>query len=108
MSLVEKNGSSGLLTRSDTNRAVKPQNISRCFKFRIYEEEGLYYSCRGYCKADLCLCFHLCKKPVFSRRGSYGLLESYLWGTVRDLTQTLLYSKLAGSLLIRVYEVEHF
>ena len=42
--------------------------------------EGLYYSCsenkgadqlRGYREADLRLCFRICKKPVFSRRGSY-------------------------------------
>ena len=25
---------------------------------------------RGYCEADLRLCFRICKKPVFSRRGS--------------------------------------
>ena len=26
---------------------------------------------RGYREADLRLCFRICKKPVFSRRGSY-------------------------------------
>ena len=40
----------------------------------------MYYLCsenkgadqlRGYREADLHLCFHICKKPVFSRRGSY-------------------------------------
>ena len=39
----------------------------------------LYYPCsenkgadqlRGYREADLRLCFRICKKPVFSRRGS--------------------------------------
>ena len=46
--------------------------------------EGLYYLCsenkgtdqlRGYCEADLRLCFRIGKKPVFARRGSfdYGL-----------------------------------
>ena len=39
----------------------------------------MYYLCsenkgadqlRGYCEADLRLCFRICKKPVFSRRGS--------------------------------------
>ena len=39
----------------------------------------LYYLCsenkgadqlRGYPEADLCLCFRICKNPVFSRRGS--------------------------------------
>ena len=41
--------------------------------------EGLYYPCsenkgadqlRGYREADLRLCFRICKKPVFSQRGS--------------------------------------
>ena len=27
---------------------------------------------RGYREADLRLCFRMCKRPVFSRRGSYG------------------------------------
>ena len=27
---------------------------------------------RGYCEADLRLCFRICQKPVFSRRGSYS------------------------------------
>ena len=51
-------------------------------KFRISVEEGLYYPCgknkgadqlRGYREADLRLCFRICKKPVFSRRGSLVL-----------------------------------
>ena len=29
---------------------------------------------RGYRKADLRLCFRICKKPVISRRGSYNLI----------------------------------
>ena len=42
--------------------------------------EGLYYLCsenksadqlRGYHEADLRLCFRICKKPVFSRCGSF-------------------------------------
>ena len=42
--------------------------------------EGLYYPCSenkgadqlcGYREADLRLCFRICKKPVFSQRGSY-------------------------------------
>ena len=40
----------------------------------------MYYLCsenkgadqlRGYRESDLRLCFRICKKPVFSRRGSY-------------------------------------
>ena len=43
--------------------------------------EGLYYPCsenkgadqlRGYREADLRLCFCICKKPVFSLRGSFS------------------------------------
>ena len=53
--------------------------MARGLKFRIYEVEGSYYPCsenkgadqlRGYREADLRLCFRICKKPVFSRRGS--------------------------------------
>ena len=42
--------------------------------------EELYYQCseskgadqlRSYCTADLRLCFRICKKPVFSQRGSF-------------------------------------
>ena len=53
--------------------------MARGLKFRIQKVEGLYYPCsknkgadqlRGYREADLRLCFRICKKPVFSRRGS--------------------------------------
>ena len=53
--------------------------MARGLKFWIKEVEGLYYPCsenkgadqlRGYREADLRLCFRICKKPVFSRRGS--------------------------------------
>ena len=56
----------------------------RGLKFRIKEEWVLYYRCsenkgadqlrghrEGDREADLRLCFRICKKPVFSRRGSY-------------------------------------
>ena len=56
----------------------KPGFQATEYVFRIYEEEGLYYSCSGYREADLRLYFRVCKKPVFSRRGAYGPLESYL------------------------------
>ena len=54
--------------------------MDRALTFRMMEVEGLYYLCsenkgadqlRGYRKADLRLCFRICKKPVFLRRGSY-------------------------------------
>ena len=54
--------------------------MARGLKFRKYVIEGLYYphsenkgadQLRGYREADLRLCFCICKKPVFPRRGSY-------------------------------------
>ena len=33
----------GFPTRSDTNRAAQLQKIARGMKFRVWEEEGLYY-----------------------------------------------------------------
>ena len=61
------------------NRAVQSQKMARGLKFRIKKVEGLYYLCsenkcvdqlRGCREADLRLCFRICKKPLFSRRGS--------------------------------------
>ena len=77
------NRSSGFLTRSDTNKAVQSQRMARSSKFRIYEVERLYYQCSenqatdqlcGYRTTDLRLCLRICKNPVFSERGSYGLI----------------------------------
>ena len=62
------------------NRAVQSLNMGRGLKFRILEVEGLYYLCSenkgadqllGNREAVLRLCFRICKKPVFSRRGSF-------------------------------------
>ena len=70
----------GISTRSDTNRAVQSLKMVRGLKFRIKIEEGLHYPCsenkgtdqlRGHREADLRLCFRICKKPVFSQRGSF-------------------------------------
>ena len=71
-----ENRFSGFPTRSDTNRAVQPQNIARGLKFRIEEEDGLYYLCSGYCTADLRLCFHICKKADFSLLGSCNEVDN--------------------------------
>ena len=38
--------------RSDTNWAVQAQKLARSLKFRIYEEEGLYYPCSESKDAD--------------------------------------------------------
>ena len=71
----EENRSSGFPTRSDTNRAVQSQKMARDLKFRIKEVGELYYlhsenkgadQLCGHRTADLRLCFHICKKPVFS------------------------------------------
>ena len=78
--MIKTKRSSGFPTRSHTNRAVQPEKMVRGMKFRIEEEEGWHYPCsenkgadqlRGYREADLRLCFRICKKPVFSYRGSY-------------------------------------
>ena len=66
-------------TWSDTNHAVQLQRMARGLKFRMLNIDGLYYRCsenkgadqlRGNRKADLRLCFRICKTLVFSRRGS--------------------------------------
>ena len=66
---------SGFPTWSDINRAVQPQKMSSGMKFWIKEVEGLNYLCRehkgadqhrGYCTADLRLCFRIGKLLVFS------------------------------------------
>ena len=57
----------GFPTRSDTNWPVQSQKQARSLKFRIREEETLYFLWRenkgadqlcSYCTADLRLCFH--------------------------------------------------
>ena len=54
--------------RSDTNQAVQSQKQASSLKFRIKEEEELFYPCSenkdadqlcSYCTADLCLCFRI-------------------------------------------------
>ena len=82
----EKTGLRGFPTRPHTNQAVQLQNMSRGLKFHILEVEELYHLCsenkgadqlRGYREADRRLCFRICKKPVFSQRGSY-VTDCYL------------------------------
>ena len=41
----EKTGLRGFPIRSDTNRAVQSKKMARCLKFRIKEDNGLYYLC---------------------------------------------------------------
>ena len=68
----------------DTNRPVQSQMIARSLKFRMKEEEGLYYPCsenkgadqlRGYREADLRLCFRICRLLVYLCSGSYFLCK---------------------------------
>ena len=81
MCLVVRNRSLGFPTRSHTNQAVQPQKMAKGLKCRIQVEEGLRYpynenkvtdQLHSYGAADLRLCFRMCKKPVFSQRGSYN------------------------------------
>ena len=83
-----ENRSSGLPTRSDTNRAAHVQKMVRSLKFWIQKVEGLYYPCsenkgadqlRGHRAADLCLCFRINKNPVFLWRGFYKLTLRAWW-----------------------------
>ena len=69
------NATMWLPNKSDINRPVQLQKIARCLKFRIEEEEELYYPCSenkgagqlcSYCTADLRLCFRIGKNLVFS------------------------------------------
>ena len=71
--------------------------MARGLKFCIQEVEGLYYLCsenkgadqlRVYREADLRLCFRICKKPVFSRRGSYEC-ELSMWISCEKDTASL-------------------
>ena len=68
--------------RPDTNRVVQAQKQARSLKFWGYVEEELYYpsnenkgadQLRGYRKADLRLCFRLCRLLVFKWGGSKSL-----------------------------------
>ena len=54
---------------------LQPHKMARGLKFQIQEVEGLYYlssenkgaeQLRDYHAADLCLCFSICEKQVFS------------------------------------------
>ena len=62
-------------TRSDTNQAIQPKKLARGLKFwillkwrdcTIYVVKKNADQLRGYQAADLLLCFHICKKQVFS------------------------------------------
>ena len=89
-----ENRSLGFQTRSDKSQAVQPYKMARGLKFRIWGVEGLHYLCSenkgadqlcGYRKADLSLCFRICKNTVFSRRGSFDngkILDLFVFFTI--------------------------
>ena len=86
----QQNLSSGFPNRSDSNWTVQPQKMAGALKVLIYEVEGLYYLCSenkgadplgGNPTADLHLCFHLCKKQVFSRQGSFSVPKTWIMKT---------------------------
>ena len=90
----------GFPTRSHTNRAVQAHKMVRGLKFCMLEVEGLYYLCRenkdadqlrSYREADLRLCFCICKKPVFSRRGSFVYRVVYWYFSMMDHHRRELY-----------------
>ena len=72
----------GISDRSHTNRPVQSHKMirwleTRNFGFRVLRKCPIRVAktkttdqLRSYCEADLCLCFRLCKNPVFARRGS--------------------------------------
>ena len=78
-------------TKSDTNQHVQSQKQAKSLIFGIEEEEGLYYSCsenkgadqlRGYSKADLRLCFRLCRLLSFHAAAHmiiFSMLGIYAW-----------------------------
>ena len=77
------------------SQAVQLHKMARGLK-----EEGLFSLCSenkgadqlcGYCEADLRLCFRICKKPFFSKRGSY-----LLWFSSH------LNRRLIGELIVRI------
>ena len=103
---------SGFPTRSHTNRAVQPQKMARGLKFRIYEVEGLFYPCsenkgadqlRGYRAADLRLCFSICLKPVFSRRGLNGTVARIILSKCPVLHLPILAKMITVSILILIF-----
>ena len=74
LSCVMRKPTMWFLNRFDTNRAVQAQKMARSLKFRIQEEEGLYFlssenkgtdQLRSYCEADLRLCFRIFRLLVF-------------------------------------------
>ena len=74
MSRHEKNLSSRFPTRSDTNRAIQPQKMTRGLKFWIYLEDGLYNQCSENKDDDLLCGYRIADLPLFSHMQKAGFL----------------------------------
>ena len=97
MSLCVRKATIWVPTRSDTNRAVQSQKMVRGWKLWIYKVEELYYPCsenkggdqlRGYCVADLRICFRLCRNMVFPCGGSNTLLHYRVGKSEENVVQS--------------------
>ena len=97
---MRENGSSVFPTRSDTNRPVHLQKTARSLKFRIYEEEKLYYpvTAQLICAFDLRLCFCI---------GKTGFLTTRLMGRSAYLCLSLSVRKLQKILMVFMVHLIH-
>ena len=75
----------GFLNRSNTNWSVPSQKMARSLKLGFIKYRVSLTICEAKTKAlisfavtDLRLCFHICRLLVFSRCGSYNLLNIVL------------------------------
>ena len=84
--------------------------MARGLRFRIKEVEGLNYphsenkgtdQLRSYCAADLRHCFRICKKLVFSYRGSYNLHSPTGF---RDHSMSFSLSKIVYFTMVDLYD----
>ena len=115
MSLYMRKPTIWVPTRSDTNRPVQSQKMVRGWKFWIKKVQELYYPCsenkgadqlRSYCKADLRLCFCLCRLLVFLCGGSYISMFLFSKWSILILTTILLKKKKRQQKSIA--KVQHF
>ena len=83
MSRIPRKPVFGFQTHSDTNQAVQRQKMARGLKFWTNEVEGFCFLCsenkgadqlRGYCEADLRLCFRIRYKGKFPRGQIFAVL----------------------------------
>ena len=97
MSLCVRKPTIWVPIRINTNWAVQSQKLVRGLKFWIEKIEDLYYMCnknkgadqlRSYCKADMRLCFRICKLLISQEVAHItGMKESFV---EKWLTQKLI------------------